>query len=141
MDSQAARSEGLTVTYPNDCGNAPKKIVLREFNIAYASQDMDYILANVTNDVHWHIVGEQQIRGEHEFSARLNQTRHGKVKELHIHKLITHGKTGAVNGTITYADRSRYAYCAVYEFNNSSKKAKIKEITTYTIRLDDDMSD
>jgi|HigsolmetaGSP12D_1036236.scaffolds.fasta_scaffold04666_3 hypothetical protein len=54
-------------------------------------------------------------------------------RKVQIHNVLTHGSTGAANGTVR-TDRGTFAFCDVYRFN-SAKNAKIAEMTTYRIRL------
>lgn len=34
-----------------DCGNAPRKELLKDLSVAFAIHDQDFILANVTDDI------------------------------------------------------------------------------------------
>src|SRR5690625_4028617 len=88
----------LKVVYSVDCGNAPKRILLRELNIAFAISDLDYIFYHIIDDLHWNIIGNQLIKGKESLSNHLKQRQGGKVLELHISNIITHGNTGSVNG-------------------------------------------
>jgi ketosteroid isomerase-like protein len=50
-----------------DCGNAPKKLLLKELNIAFARGDSEKILSFVTDDIVWKIVGEKRLKGIENF--------------------------------------------------------------------------
>jgi len=50
-----------------DCGNAPKKLLLKELNIAFARGDSEKILSFVTDDIVWEIVGEKRLKGIENF--------------------------------------------------------------------------
>ena len=39
------------ITVNADCGNAPKKQILLDLNIAYARADIDAILENLSDDI------------------------------------------------------------------------------------------
>ena len=47
-----------------DCGNAPKKAILRDFNIAIANKDLDYLLEWISDDVVWNKVGQSTATGK-----------------------------------------------------------------------------
>lgn len=123
----------LNVTAPADCGNAPKKRWLLDFNIAFARGDLSAILEGVTDDVEWIRIGKDVIRGKDRFAEALALMKGESAKELVIDAIITHGNTAAANGTITFHDGRTYAFCDVYRFNNHSKSAKLKAITSYVI--------
>lgn len=124
----------LKVYCDEDCGNAPKKQVLKDFNIAYAKCDSESIIEQVTDNVIWHMVGDKHIQGKEQFAKELKRVGHEQATELHIEHIITHGNTGTVNGVLTFNHDRRYAFCDVYVFNSSAKHAKIKEIRSYVIQ-------
>jgi hypothetical protein len=117
-----------------DCGNAPKRVLLRDFNIAFAERDADSFLRHLTDTIRWTTMGEQVIEGREQVARALEQMKQRATVELVIDTIITHGPTGAVNGTVTLEDGSRYAFCDVYRFS-SGKETKIKEITSYVIKI------
>ena len=47
------------VTISEDCGNSPKNIFVQELTIAFAKADSRFLLKNVTDDVLWNILGDQ----------------------------------------------------------------------------------
>ncbi|RKQ32691.1 nuclear transport factor 2 family protein [Oceanobacillus halophilus] len=127
-----AKQEDIKVVCPEDCGNAPKKQILRDFNVATVQNKTELVLDYITDDVVWSIVGSHQVVGKDNFLKEINKKEH--VTELHIDNIITHGKTASLNGV--YMEESRkVAFCHVYLFNKAGKSGKIKEITTYIINL------
>lgn len=127
-----------TITVSEDCGNAPKKCLLRDFNVAFAETNVDFILDNVSDDVEWTIVGDQEIRGKSDFATVVEQMTDVDVVELTIDHIITHGATAAVNGTLQLASGQAHAFCDVYEFSRHGKNAKIQTMTSYVIELTGD---
>ena len=127
----------LKVHVEADCGNAPKKVLLRDFNIAYAKGDVADLLPYVAADIRWTLVGDKVIEGKEQFAQEVEQmTRptQPKVVELTINNVLTHGVGGAIDGIMLLEDGSRYAYCDVYRFSSNAKDAKIKVITSYIIQ-------
>lgn len=122
----------LKIICQEDCGNAPKKLVLRDFNIAFAKCDADFILESISEEVVWNMIGDKCIFGKDNMSKELNELTN-KAVELHLNNIITHGKTGAVNGTLKFGNGKSYSFCDVYLFSSAGKNAKIKEITSYVI--------
>jgi hypothetical protein len=125
----------LKIHVEEDCGNAPKKIVLRDFNIAFAKNDRDFLLANITDNMRWTMVGDKVVEGKEQFTAALEQMAQRTASELTLANILTHGKVGAVDGTLTLKDGSRYGFCDVYQFSSNAKDAKIKALTSYVIQL------
>ena len=125
----------LKIHVEEDCGNAPKKIVLRDFNIAFAKHDRDFLLANITDHVRWTMVGDKVVEGKEHFSQALEQMAQREAVELTLVNILTHGASGAVDGTIMLKDGSRYDFCDVYQFSSNAKDAKIKAITSYVIQI------
>lgn len=117
-----------------DCGNSPKNIFLKELTAAFAKGDSKYILAHVTDDIHWNILGYGFIEGKDDFADALKQMKNIKVKVVTIHHIATHGKSGFVNGTTQLNDGKSSTFCDVYEFSNT-KGSAVKEITSYVIAL------
>lgn len=126
----------IRINVKDDCGNAPRKLFLRDFNIAFAKGDTGYLLQSVTDDVEWHMVGERHIRGIDEFSAALHEMRGELPSGLTIETIITHGTDCAVDGTLHFPGGETYAFCDVYRFSGHSKNGKIKRITSYVIKIE-----
>lgn len=114
-----------------DDGNSPKKSLLKQFNIAFAEGNVKFIIANVTDDIVWQIVGANTIRGRADFSVALKKIKYEDNAEVTVHKMITHGKEAAVNGEIVMTNGKRYAFCDFYDFRGNV----IKAITSYNIEM------
>jgi hypothetical protein len=125
------------ITVKPDCGNAPRKLFLKDFHIAFAEGDTALITNNVADDITWEFVGDKVVRGKADFVEVLEQWIKKKVVELVIHNIITHGKEAAVNGDITLANGKKYSFCDIYAFQGA-KGNTIKSITSYEIDLNGD---
>ncbi|MFD2044892.1 hypothetical protein ACFSTA_14505 [Ornithinibacillus salinisoli] len=117
------------------CGNAPKKLLLKDFTIAFANNDYLYMENHTTDDICWNIVGDKRIQGKEQFLKAAEQIKEQQVIELHISNIITHGKLAAVNGRLNLENDICYEICDIYLFSSSGKDAKIKEITSYIIKV------
>ena len=124
----------ITVKYPVDCGNAPKKLLLKDFHVAVVQNDRDFISDNLTDDTLWKIIGDKEIEGKEKVTSTLLNS-YQNVSKLEIEQIITHGKITSINGTVTYQHDKKLAFCHVHIFNNASKTAKIKETTSYLINI------
>lgn len=121
------------VSSPN-CGNSPKMEFLKNFNIAFAQGNVEYLKEHVTDDIFWLITGEREIEGITAFAEALEEMKSTKVKELTLSQILSHGKEGAANGIITLNTGKKYAFSDFYRFQ-SAKGNKIKSITSYSIEV------
>ena len=129
MDS--AQAELTVVDVPEDCGNAPRKIVIRDFLIALYQRDVGAVLAALHDSVQWEIVGSCQLEGPSEVDAWLTQQ--PAATELHVALVITHGTDCGADGTVVYAKGSQVRFHHVLIFAGHSKTAKIKQLRSYLI--------
>lgn len=120
------------VVMGEDCGNSPKNIFVTKMITAFAKGDVKFLLGHVTEDVRWIIVGQRVIEGKDAFAKALKEMKAEKVATLTVKHVATHGKAGAVDGTMTFANGKTRAFCDVYEFGNA-KGENVKEITSYVI--------
>ena len=121
------------VSKPN-CGNSPKMEFLKEFNIAFAKGNVEFITGNVTDEIVWNIIGNKKIEGKAKFTEELEKMKSEKVSELIIDQILSHGKEGAASGTIKMQNGKEYAFSDCYKFKGA-KGAKIKSITSYVIGI------
>lgn len=116
-----------------DCGNSPKNLLLQELTIAIAIADEARILALLTTDVQWNPITSKPVSGAQAVCRAL--LRYGPATSLTIGRVISHGRSGAVDGVVVFGDESKKrAFCHVYEFGNP-KGVDISGITTYSIAM------
>ena len=120
----------VKVIVSENCGNSPKSLLLRDFNIAVAKGNLPFVERNITEDITWHLfepARQKQIRG---ISNVLKEYRQNPVIvpiEFIIDNVITHGDRGAVNGTIKAKDGKLYIYCNIYKFSSHQKTPKSRK--------------
>lgn len=122
----------IQITYPEDCGNAPKKNIILNLYKAYAKGDNKFYVDNLANNATCNIIGKTIISGKDNIILKINNFKN--VIEIIIKNIITHGKIGASHGLIKLSNNTQLAFCDIFVFSSSSKKAKIKEITSYIIK-------
>jgi hypothetical protein len=115
-----------------DCGNAPRKLFLKNLNIAFANGDSDYLTDILPESINWIIVGQKNITGREKYLKELKRHKLWKVKELIIHTIITHGPDAGVCGQIVTPDSLKYSFCDIYKFKGAGG-TRIKSITTFII--------
>ncbi|CAM1363286.1 conserved hypothetical protein [Tenacibaculum litoreum] len=90
----------LKIISSPSCGNSPKMTLLKEFNIALAKGDLEFLTESVTDEIVWNIIGDRKVEGKEEFIEELKKIKEKEVIELTLEQILSHGKEGAVNGTI-----------------------------------------
>lgn len=123
------------ITVIPDCGNAPKKEFLKDFNIAFATGEADFIIQHVSDNIVWSIYGDKDIIGKEPFIKEINIMKDYTADEVVIHSIITHGQEAALNGEMKMNDKT-YAFCDVYQFTNTSSDI-IQEMKSYVLPLED----
>ena len=79
----------IKIIVPNDCGNAPKKTILRDFNVSLIMKDYTTLLENIADDITWNIIGDEVIEGKNEFIKKIDEI------SLALHKLHFRNSTGS----------------------------------------------
>lgn len=121
------------ISSPN-CGNSPKMTFLKEFNIAFAKGNLEFLIGNVTDEIVWNIIGDRKIEGKEKFKEELGKMKSEKATELIIEQILSHGKEGASNGIMTMQDGKKYAFSDFYVFKNT-KSTDVKSISSYVIEI------
>jgi|WetSurMetagenome_2_1015567.scaffolds.fasta_scaffold104363_3 hypothetical protein len=129
----------VKVIVGKDCGNSPKNLFLRDFNIAVAKGNAEVIDQSITEDVTWHLfepANQKTIHGRDGVLEEYVQNLVIVPAEYNNDTVITHGDRGAVSGTIKATDGKSYVFCDIYIFSSHAKGAKIQEMTSYIIRVE-----
>jgi ketosteroid isomerase-like protein len=96
-----------------------------------ARGDIKGASALVTDDVEWIQIGRKPLVGVGAFCKAF--ARYASVSALTIEHVISHGKSGAVNGVVEFGGKRR-AFCHMYEFA-SAKGSAVKALASYSIAL------
>lgn len=121
------------VVRSKDCGNSPKNKLVEDLAVALALGDFQTVSRLVTDDVRWSLVGGKVFSGRQAVLEALENVNAGTIKELNVSHVITHGRSGAVNGTIHY-HAAAIGFCDVFDFG-SAKGTSISQITSYQIDI------
>ena len=118
-----------------DCGNAPRKAWLRDFNVAFINGEVEETIGFVTEDVTWDLVGEGKIEGRAGMKAWLESMAGKSAKKVVLRNIITHGKVAAINGSYEMESGSRFEFCDVYEFAGGASDSPIHNYPSYVFRV------
>ena len=125
------------ITVKPDCSNAPKKALLRDLICAFAHADVDGILAPMSNDIVWNLVGETVIEGKENVRTMMEGMENAGTSDLVIESIIAHGREAAVHGVIRSNAGQAHAFCDVVQFDGAAGM-KIKTMTSYSIEITDE---
>ena len=125
----------MKVIVREDCGNAPRKEILRALLIAIVEKDTQTILDFVAEDVRYVEIGKRELQGLDYFLERIEEVFDEEVRELELFHFITHGKQASVNGRLDFLNRKEYHFSIIFEFKSAGKHALLKEITNYIISV------
>ncbi|MEQ8582260.1 MAG: nuclear transport factor 2 family protein [Marinoscillum sp.] len=123
----------MKLNIATSCENAPKKELIKNLTIFFASYDIPQAMQYLADDVIWTLVGDKPIMGREQFAAALMEMAHNKASELTIHSIVTHGKEAAINGEMVMSDGSVFGFADFYEFT-SAKGSQVKSITSYVVQ-------
>lgn len=130
-----SEDQGIKIVSPADCENAPRKKFLKDLIRAFATNDFLFVSNYTTEDIYWDIVNEISVQSYEEVTKLLENRSTSRILEIEILNIITHGKTASVNGIFKLEDNNIYSFCNVYTFVSAGKN-KVKEITSYVIKMD-----
>ena len=122
----------MKINIQADCGNSPKRELLRDLTIYFVSYDLEKAMEYMDENVVWTLVGDKPIEGKEPFEASLKEMMNNEAKELTIYSIVTHGKEAAVNGEMTMEDGNVFGFADFYEFA-SAGSSKVKSIKSYVI--------
>lgn len=115
-----------------DCGNSPKRELLKEISTLFASYDLEKLEGYFAEDIEWHLIGDKSVIGKKKFLQALDEMRDNAPAELSIHSVVNHGKEAALHGEMKMKDNRVYAFSDFYAFS-SAASTKIKSITSFVI--------
>ena len=124
----------MEINIPNDCGNAPRKIFLKDFHVALAEGDIRFLEKHVTEAISWEIIGCKSIETKARYLEEVRHYPQWNVQKLTIDAIITHGNDAAVHGKFTTADGNEFAFSDLYKFKGS-KGFDVKSRKSFLIKL------
>ena len=88
----------VTIREEPDCGNAPRKTIVRNLVVASAMKDIDFVASLITGDASWALVGEQHLVGGPAILAWISGL--PTVSAVVFGSLLTHGRGASVDGVL-----------------------------------------
>ena len=123
----------LKVVCHENCGNAPRKEILRDLTIALVTKNIPYIQEWFSENIVWRLIGNRQFTEKEQVLKHISSMSTSVPLQLKIDNIITHGKVASINGNVKFQEGKILEFCDVYEFVSAGKNAKIKDILSYHI--------
>lgn len=92
-----------------DCGNAPRKTIVRDLVVALAMKDTDFVAPLIAGDVSWTVIGEQHLVGGPAILVWISGL--PVVSEVVFGSLLTHGHEASVDGVLELSDGTKLGFC------------------------------
>lgn len=124
----------MKITFPKDSDSLPKKRIIKDFNLAFASGNIEAILSMVSEDIVWEMVGGSIYKSKTEMAKALTDMKLSQASELNVDNIISHGNKCASNGSMSYGE-SKIAFCDIYTFENFKSESKISHLVSYGVEL------
>lgn len=123
----------VDVVVEEDCGNAPKKAVIKDWLVSLAAGETDEVTSQLAEDARWDVVGSETVEGMTDISTVVSKLAALPVSTLIISNILSHGKRVAANGSLRLQDGREVRFAHFFTFSGHGRTAKISEIATYTI--------
>lgn len=114
----------------NDCGNAPRKLLLQDFYKAVYRGETQYLTDFLHDQFVWEFPGGTIQTDKRAALEYLSQYYASRMRQLTITKMITHGAEAAVSGTVLTESGLEYHFCDIFTFS-SAGSSKIKHISSF----------
>ncbi len=124
----------VTVHVEPDCGNAPRKRILRDFVVSLAERDSEQITALLADSASWSIVGVDTLNGGDDVRDWMSGL--PEVDEVLFDSLLTHGRGASVDGVLRLADGRSTGFCHVLRFTGAAKRAKVSGVKSYILEVE-----
>lgn len=123
----------MNISIAENCDNDPKKQFIKDYNIAFASCDLDAIASMMSDDAVWNLIGAETITGQDAIRAALGNMNIAMADELVVDNIMVEGNRCASNGHMQYPGGTKLAFSDFYVF--AEDELKIKQLTSYGVEL------
>ncbi|MGB3633319.1 MAG: nuclear transport factor 2 family protein [Rubrobacteraceae bacterium] len=123
----------VDVVVEEDCGNAPKKVLIKDWLVSLATGEIDAVTSQLTEDAQWDVAGSRAAEGMKGVSTIVAELGTLPVATLVIGNILSHGKRVAADGSLRLRDGREVRFAYFFTFSGHGRTAKISEISTYAI--------
>lgn len=106
----------IKVKRSKDCGNSPKNKFSENIAVAFVKKDSNFLSRSVSDGIKCFFSNGTHLQGKESLQNHIKKLE--SPIEAKIDHVLTHGKKGAVSGSLKYKDDSRKRFCLILEFSN-----------------------
>lgn len=121
------------IVVDDDCNNAPKRALLRDLLIAWVHGDWETMRPLLAEDIAWEFVGEPTVRGREALMERAAEGDPAEMTDVVIARILSHGKLGAIEGTIALRNGMQLGFCHVVTFSGHAKTAPVMQMRSFVV--------
>lgn len=115
-----------------------KEEFIRDFNEAFAKNDLDFILGSMTENIVWDFVGEGTRKGKEAVKEFLKPMENIKTLEMDLLQIISREQSVAANGRMKIKEPSgeikSFGFVDFYELDGQ-KNPKVAKMTSYVVAI------
>lgn len=127
----------MKIEIVEQAGDSARIDFLKTYNLLFAKSDIEGILAMMTADAVWDMVGHSTITGQDDIRAALQAMAMEEATELRVSSIITQGNRTVCAGEMHF-EGSAIAFCDIYEFAGESGDLKISKLISYGVDISPD---
>lgn len=124
-----AEKNNIILSIPQDCDNAPKRRIIRDFIVAIYKKEWEEINEVLEEKFEYKIISNKTIKVKEDLIRYLDKDI--TIIELKIDEVLSHGKLGACNGVLK-SKKGEINFAYFFEFISAGKNS-IKTISEYLI--------
>lgn len=118
-----------------------KEEFIRDFNEAFAKNDLDFILNSMSEDIQWNFIGEKTLQGKEEVKEFLKPMQNVETLELELLQIVSTDQSAAANGRMSIKEPSgeikKFGFADFYVLDGH-KTPKVKKMTSYMVAYNKD---
>lgn len=116
---------------------------IRDFNEAFAKNDLDFILDSMTEDIEWNLVGEEITKGKAAVKEFMKPMEKVETLELELDKIVNGEESAAAYGRMKIKEPSgevkSFGFADFYELEGKTNP-KISKMTSFVVKEKDNRS-
>lgn len=129
------------LSFPSDCGNAPKRKQLKEVAASAFLNRIEEVSDYLAENFSYTVVGKGKSGDKALFLEKVSLLAERQPTEVILPSVITHGRTAALECRANFKKGSPAAYAVFIEFTSAGKQAKIKKAAIYIVQTKNERGD
>ncbi|WP_430591853.1 hypothetical protein [Humidisolicoccus flavus] len=125
----------LKIVDQPDCGNAPRRELVRELTTHLAAREASLVTAFLSDDVEWSVNGNTPMRGTDAVEAWISAG--PALRELRFGAILSHGREASIDGVMVPTSGALLPFSVFFRFTSTAKTAPIAAVRSYFVERRD----